>query len=39
MTKVFNVNGVCKPARHYMVDLKPKLEEIKKMVDDVSTLR
>lgn len=34
MNKVFNVNGACKPAKHYMVDLKPRLEEIKTMVDD-----
>lgn len=34
MGKVFNVNGVCKPAKHYMVNLKPRLEEIKVMVDD-----
>lgn len=34
MAKVFNVSGVCKPSKHYMVDLKPRLEEIKKMVDD-----
>ncbi len=34
MTKVFNINGVCIPGRHYMVDLTPKLKDIKKMVDD-----
>lgn len=34
MAKVFNVNGACRPERHYMVDLKPRLEAIKAMVDD-----
>lgn len=34
MGKVFNVNGVCKPSKHYMVNLNPRLEEIKVMVDD-----
>ena len=33
MAKVFNVNGACKPDRHYMVNLRPRLEEIKAMVD------
>lgn len=34
MAKVFNVNGACRPDRHYMVNLKPRLESIKAMVDD-----
>lgn len=34
MSKVFNVNGACKSTKHYMVDLKLRLEEIKAMVDD-----
>ena len=33
MAKIFNVNGACKSSRHYMVDLKSRLEEIKRMVD------
>ncbi|MDO4329796.1 MAG: ATP-binding protein [Lachnospiraceae bacterium] len=33
MTKVFNVNGACRSNRHYMVDLKSRLEEIKGMID------
>ncbi|MCD7764874.1 MAG: AAA-like domain-containing protein [Lachnospiraceae bacterium] len=33
MTKTFNVNGVCRPDRHYMVDLTSRLEEIRGMVD------
>lgn len=33
MAKRFNVNGVCRPDRHYMVNLKPRLEEIKGMID------
>ncbi|MBR3762567.1 MAG: ATP-binding protein [Lachnospiraceae bacterium] len=34
MGKVFNVNGACMPDRHYMVDLKQRLEEIKVMIDE-----
>lgn len=33
MTKFFNVNGACRPDRHYMVNLTPKLEKIKAMID------
>ncbi len=33
MGKMFNVNGVCIPGLHYMVDLKDRLEAIKGMVD------
>lgn len=33
MAKIFNVNGACRPNRHYMVDIGRKLEEIKAMVD------
>ena len=33
MGRFFNVNGDCKPGRHYMVDIHPKLDEIKRMVD------
>ncbi|MCD7832558.1 MAG: AAA-like domain-containing protein [Lachnospiraceae bacterium] len=33
MAKIFNVNGVCLPEMHYMVDLTSRLEAIKKMVD------
>ena len=33
MAKVFNVNGACNPNRHYMVDLRPRLVKIRKMVD------
>lgn len=32
--KNFNVNGVCRPDRHYMVELGSRLAEIKKMIDD-----
>ena len=31
--KIFNVNGDCKPDLHYMVDIRARLEKIKKMVD------
>ncbi|MCD7883972.1 MAG: AAA-like domain-containing protein [Lachnospiraceae bacterium] len=34
MSRVFNVNGTCRPQKHYMVDLTSRLQEIKKMVDD-----
>lgn len=34
MTKIFNVNGLCRPEKHYMVDLEKRLEAIKKMVDN-----
>lgn len=33
MAKTFNVNGACRPSKHYMVNLKPSLEEIKEMVE------
>ncbi len=33
MTKIFNVNGACKPNIHYMVGLTSRLEEIKVMID------
>lgn len=33
MAKTFNVSGACRMGRHYMVALKPRLQEIKKMVD------
>lgn len=33
MAKIFNVNGACRPDKHYMVDLRSRLEKIKKMVD------
>ena len=33
VNRFFNVNGDCKPEFHYMVNIQPKLAEIKKMVD------
>lgn len=33
MAKYFNVNGVCYPNIHYMVDLRSRLAEIKSMAD------
>lgn len=33
MTKFFNVSGPCRPDIHYMVNLEPKLREIKIMID------
>ena len=33
MSKIFNVNAVCLPNKHYMVDLTERLKEIKVMVD------
>lgn len=34
MAKIFNVNGACRPNRHYMVDLGSRLEAIRVMVDN-----
>ncbi len=34
MSKVFNVNGACRQSRHYMVDLRSRLELVKRMVDN-----
>lgn len=34
MKKKFNITGCCYPDRHYMVDVRSKLEEIKELVDD-----
>ena len=33
MTRTFNVSGACNPRLHYMVNLEPRLYEIKKMID------
>lgn len=33
LAKIFNVSGACRPDKHYMVELKPRLEEIKAMID------
>ena len=34
MAKKFNVNGVCRPDLHYMVDLSSRLAAIRKMVEE-----
>lgn len=34
MRRRFNVDGICYPEEHYMVDMKDRLEEIKKLMDD-----
>ena len=34
MAKIFNVNGACRPNRHYMVDPGSRLKAIKVMVDN-----
>lgn len=34
MQKKFNVNGVCYPDRHYMVDLDGRLQKIKELIED-----
>jgi len=31
--KEFNITGVCIPYMHYMVDIKGKIEEVKKLVE------
>lgn len=33
MAKIFNVNAVCRPEIHYMVNITGKLKSIKKMID------
>lgn len=33
MAKIFNVNGACRPNRHYMINLENRLEAIKAMID------
>jgi len=33
MSRFFNINGDCKPNYHYMVNIQPKLNAIKKMID------
>ncbi|MBE5842692.1 MAG: 9-O-acetyl-N-acetylneuraminate esterase [Butyrivibrio sp.] len=33
MTKSFNTTGVCVPEKHYMVDLKNRIDEIREYVD------
>ncbi len=33
MGRIFNVNGACQPAKHYMVDLELRLKTIKLMID------
>lgn len=34
MGRRFNVDGICYPEEHYMVDMEDRLEEIKKLIDD-----
>lgn len=34
MSKVFNVNGVCKPEKHYMVNLDRRIHEIRSMIEN-----
>lgn len=34
MGKIFNVNGACRPDRHYMVNLEKRLEEIRRMIEE-----
>lgn len=33
MRKKFNINGACRPDRHYMVDPASRLAAVKEMVD------
>lgn len=33
MERYFNITGVCNPKYHYMVDIGPRLAEIKKLID------
>lgn len=34
LSKCFNINGICYPEEHYMVDIGNRLAEIKELVDD-----
>lgn len=34
MSRTFNVNGICYPDEHYMVNIDSKLAEIKQLVDE-----
>lgn len=34
MAKRFNINGLCTPSRHYMVDIESRLEQIKLLIDN-----
>ena len=34
MKKRFNVNGICYPDEHYMVDIEERLEQIQTLIDD-----
>ena len=34
MARSFNVNGPCKPDRHYIVNLQSRLKEIGRMIAD-----
>ena len=34
MSKYFNVNGICYPDEHYMVNIEDRLEQIQKLVDE-----
>ena len=34
MSKRFNVDGICYPEEHYMVDLNDRLEEIRRLIED-----
>ncbi len=36
MGRIFNISADCKPMLHYMVDIRSRLDEIKKMVDQGS---
>ena len=38
MNRRFNVNGVCYPDEHYMVNIDSKLAEIKELVDGKTIL-
>lgn len=33
MSRIFNVNGDCKPKLHYMVNITGRLEQIRRMVE------
>lgn len=34
MKKRFNVDGICYPDEHYMVDIEDRLEQIHRLIED-----
>lgn len=32
MRKYFNINGICSPERHYMVNIEDRLQQVKQLI-------